>query len=460
MGFFDRVPACHWATVDGRPLIFLWRPDTEDGDAFRFDQDAIDALYERLEARLGNRPIIVRERTWDARAQAARTTAVTDAKFGWGSALRGVLFDGDIVSVGPGYDDRLFAERPGYVRDRDEGRQYIDDLRLAAASGAYWLLLETWNEFWEGTSIAASSEHDRAYLDVTRRYVDMFHRMDGETPRDGWVNLANGSSQHIHVLADAPQERGIPEDALGRWGARPNVEVTDGAGYFHFALTPALRRQVGGPATVLVEYFDDGPGKFCLEYDSLDANARNGGRFKSAACVAIRETRRWVSHRFELPDARFGARQYQGYGDFRIRDLPAAGDDTHLFGRIFVDVQPGTRPKLLAPDPLQVVNASQIEAFTLHWSPVVGASWYVVQVAPMQDNDSSTSGPNAEVVGGCDIEIPAGGRLRAVALQESCQLRVADSSWLDMYRWRVQALDLTGVRLGEVSDWSYFLVER
>jgi hypothetical protein len=25
MGFFDRVPACHWATVDGRPLIFLWR---------------------------------------------------------------------------------------------------------------------------------------------------------------------------------------------------------------------------------------------------------------------------------------------------------------------------------------------------------------------------------------------------------------------------------------------------
>jgi hypothetical protein len=167
-----------------------------------------------------------------------------------------------------------------------------------------------------------------------------------------------------------------------------------------------------------------------------------------------------VSHRYDLPDARFAARQYEGYGDFRIRDLPAAGDETHLFGRVFVDVQPATRPTPLAPDPLQVVSTTQIAAFTLHWSPVAGASWYIVEVAPMQDYDSSAAGPGAEVVGGCDIEIPAGGRLRAVALQESCQLRVAASPRLDMYRWRVQALDLTGVRLGSASDWSYFLVER
>ena len=38
------------------------------------------------------------------------------------------------------------------------------------------VILETWNEFHEGTNIAESREHGRQYIDLTRKYVDLFKR--------------------------------------------------------------------------------------------------------------------------------------------------------------------------------------------------------------------------------------------------------------------------------------------
>lgn len=457
MGFFDRVSPCHRATVGGRPLIFLWRADTEDGDVLQFDQDAIDALHDRLEALLGSRPIIVRERTWDSYAKAAGTTAVTDAKYGWGSALRGVLFDGDLVAVGPGYDDRLFPERPGYLRERDDARRYADDLRVAAASGASWLLVETWNELWEGTAVAASEEHGRLYLDVTRDYLALFRELQGESPRDGWVDLATGESSSLHVLAEAVEEHGIPEESEGRWGARPHLEA-DGNAYFHFALQPGVRHQVGGRAVVVVEYFDERPGTFSLEYDSHDSSAPDGGSYKETAQVTVGTTRRWLSYRFELPDARFERSQYLGYGDFRIRDEPADGGPSHLFGRVFISLQPAPRPILLAPELLHLVDASS-RGMELRWLAVAGAPGYGVEVVPMHDPESGIASSSRERLP-CGSSVGPTGRLRAFSGQASCRVEGLTGARPGLYRWRVQVIDGLGQPLGGPSDWGYFWIER
>lgn len=51
--FFAIVPACDRLTVNGEPLIVLWRPDTEDGDVFIFDQDTLETLRDQVEERIG-----------------------------------------------------------------------------------------------------------------------------------------------------------------------------------------------------------------------------------------------------------------------------------------------------------------------------------------------------------------------------------------------------------------------
>jgi hypothetical protein len=42
--FFYRVPPCHLLTVDGRPIVFIWRPDTEDGTKFTYAGNVLTAL--------------------------------------------------------------------------------------------------------------------------------------------------------------------------------------------------------------------------------------------------------------------------------------------------------------------------------------------------------------------------------------------------------------------------------
>jgi len=269
-GFLDRVPPCHRARVDGRPLAFFWRADTEDGDQFKFDGRTFDSLTDRVAAEHGERLHVAVERSWQDAARRANVDLGAMDVYRWGAALNGPRFEGRTVAVGPGYDDTRIDGRPGYTRERTDGGTYSRDLRQAVMSGTTWLLLETWNELWEGTAIAETEETGRTYLGITARYAALFHQLGRERARDGWFDLGSGHNAYLRRLADAPVEQGMPAEGAGRWGARPFREDEDGTGYFHFALDRRLRLNEAQPLTVTVEYFDEGEGSFVLEYDSLE----------------------------------------------------------------------------------------------------------------------------------------------------------------------------------------------
>src|SRR5262249_43638807 len=131
----------------------------------------------------------VLEQSWQQSAREAGVDIGAADYYQWGAALNGPRFLGRTVAVGPGYDDRHIEGRPGYLRTRDSGATYSRDLRAAVMSGEPWLLLETWNELWEGTAIAETEENGRAYLGITARYAALFHQLTGERPRDGWTDL-------------------------------------------------------------------------------------------------------------------------------------------------------------------------------------------------------------------------------------------------------------------------------
>jgi hypothetical protein len=456
-GFFAHVPVCHQARMDGRPLVFLWRPDTEDGHRLRFDAETLDLLYARLTERLGTRPYLVRERTWDAQAAQAGISLQSEAVFGWGAALDGPRFERRTVAVGPGYDDRLVPWRSGYVRERVGGRAYARDLRAAVVSGTPWLLLETWNELWEATAIAETAEHGRGYLELTRRYADLFRRLGGERARDGWFDLGNGEGNHLARLASAPEERGTPASEYGRAGARPLAEA-DGASYFHFALLPRLSAGGPLPITVLVEYFDQGGGSFRLEYETDDPAAPSAGAFQPTPDVTVEGTGRWRWHAFFLPDADFRRRQYDGYGDFRLRDMPGDGEPSHLFGRVIVQTRPGVRPVLLGPDALATLAPGPDRRVEFHWRGVEGAASYRLHVSPPGSAGSTWH------LRGCIApdelaDDPACERAAPGSVAEQVfRLGGPNFAGPGLYRWRVWGLDAWGVAVGEPSDWGAFLI--
>lgn len=455
-GFYERVPACHRATVDGRPLVFLWRPDTEDGGKLQFDGTTFDGLYERLTERLGARPYLVRERTWDLYAQEQGVSVASDGVFGWGAALHGPLFDANMVAIGPGYDDRALAWREGYVRARDGGRTYERDLREAVASGTPWLLLETWNELWEATAIAETAEYGREYIGLTRRYVDLLRQLSGQRARDGWYDLGSGEGAYLERLADAPQEQGLPDTIEGRSGARPLGEA-DGAAYFHFALRPRLSSGGAEPLLVQVEYFDEGPGSFRLEYETAGPDGPDGGAYTPTPAVTLEGTRRWRWQTFALPDASFQRRQYGGYGDFRIQDWPDEGQPSHLFGRVVVSRMPETiRPVLLGPSGLAPLARSEGPT-ALRWGGVEGAVGYLVEVDHVGTRDSLRTWCDAGRSDWSAGEAPCQ-ESRAAGAPEQRWTMSWPTAQAGLYRWRVQATDGAGAPLGELSDWGFFQV--
>jgi hypothetical protein len=461
--FLDHVPPCHRARVDGRPLAFFWRADTEDGDHFVFDERTFSGLADIIEADYGERIHPVLEHSWQVAARKLNVDLGAVDFYRWGAALNGPRFEGRTTAIGPGYDDRNIEGRPGYTRERVSGATYSRDLRSAVLSGATWLLLETWNELWEGTAIAETAETGRTYLGITARYTALFHQLGNERARDGWFELGTSHSAYLRRLADAPVEQGFPVEEDGRSGARPFREEDDGTGYFHFALDRRLGLTDPQPLTIQVEYFDGPEGSFVLEYDSFDPDARGGGTYKVAEPVPFEGTRTWRTHRFDLPDASLLSRQYDENGDFRIHDLPGDDDQLHVFGRVTVTAEPAVRPLVLQPESLAFVEPSPREAITLKWSEAEPSPGYLVVVRPLDDDDpvtlhGFTTADRQRCTG--EAQMDRSQETRGLARQTACELRLAPGLEEGVYRWRVQALDPGGNPRGEPSDWGFFVVAR
>ena len=163
--FFCQVPPRHWARIDGRPVVVLyaagfaagWNQAAFDGLALRFAEDFRSAP-----------PFVIRDTSWGSMR--------TDASTTWGAALHGPRLGEGTVQIGAGYDDSPVPGRKTPIREREEGRFYEKSWRTALAAKRNIVLIETWNEHHEGTSICETAEHGRKYIELTARYADLFRK--------------------------------------------------------------------------------------------------------------------------------------------------------------------------------------------------------------------------------------------------------------------------------------------
>ena len=115
--------------------------------------------------------------TWPNRVPPSKTLPK------WGDRVRAYGRDHGtaklwVATVMPGYDDRKVRSGNGFVRSRDGGEYYRQTWQAAIASKPHWVVINSFNEWAEGTQIEPSQAYGGLYLDLTRDLSARFKGSD------------------------------------------------------------------------------------------------------------------------------------------------------------------------------------------------------------------------------------------------------------------------------------------
>lgn len=159
--YFSLIPPRMWAMIDGHPIILLYSA----AFAAKQDPSALDYVYESFEKDFACRPYIVKEVSWQGKA---------DATYAWGGALGPKWHD--VLALGPGYDHHAVPGRQPLVVDRENGKFYERawESLFAKDKRPSIVMVETWNELHEGTDICETKEYGRKYIEMTAKYALRF----------------------------------------------------------------------------------------------------------------------------------------------------------------------------------------------------------------------------------------------------------------------------------------------
>jgi hypothetical protein len=81
------------------------------------------------------------------------------------------------VAVTPGYDDhKLVTRTRPQLADRRNGAFFNTQWQAALDSGADWILVTSWNEWWENTEIEPSQRYGNQYSWMTKTLGTIFKK--------------------------------------------------------------------------------------------------------------------------------------------------------------------------------------------------------------------------------------------------------------------------------------------
>ena len=176
----------------GRPVIFVYVADS-------FSRDDWRAMVQSLER--GGRHIFLMADSLDpaflesfSGAFTYSTASISQSdleRFYSDQALRtesyDLLFGGerriDAATVIPGYDDSRLDRETTMVVDRANATLYEAQWQAAVAAQPDWILVTSWNEFWENTHIEPSVRYGHRYQRRTRTWSELFRRQGRDPGR-------------------------------------------------------------------------------------------------------------------------------------------------------------------------------------------------------------------------------------------------------------------------------------
>jgi glycosyl hydrolase family 99 len=179
--------------VAGRPVIFVYL-------ASRLSESEWTAIVARLRS-TGRNPLLIGDfarstllEPFDGEYQYTNVFASESALLDLNrtESLRvrtyNLLRPGDhrriwVASVTPGFDDsRLVGRVPPHKVDRADGSVYDQQWTTAIDTGADWVVVTSWNEWWENTHVESSERYGTTYLDRTRVWASVFKASSRDAP--------------------------------------------------------------------------------------------------------------------------------------------------------------------------------------------------------------------------------------------------------------------------------------
>ena len=165
--------------VDGRPVVFFWRPTLYGVDTWRSIRAQADPNYSNVWISEGIDTSYLSvfdghhlySNTWNPPADlnatnqkfAGRVAAARDA---YGASKIWV------ATVMPGYND--VKVRGGFARDREGGNYFSQSWSAAIASNPSWIVINSFNEWPEGSYIEPSAAFGDLFLGISATYSQQF----------------------------------------------------------------------------------------------------------------------------------------------------------------------------------------------------------------------------------------------------------------------------------------------
>jgi hypothetical protein len=309
--FYSTVPPKHWAMIGGKPIVLLYSP----GFATKWDQGVIDYAQAEFPKEFGGRGLwLAPQNAWNLKG---------DSTCAWGGAL--AFANPGIGEIGPGYDHSAVPGRTPLVRDREGGKFYEESWLKFLRRPSNFVMIETWNEFHEGTDIAESKEYGRQYIDLTRKYSNLFKqgwkppRANGPFTGANSVSLTAGdvgANTGLHLVnAEDGQTK------LQKLGSRLAWSAlrfrNNGSFYIYFRTDDSFKWAETMQTQVTADYFDAAPGQLGIEFDGSDTAAPFTGAYSHSPKIKLIGDRKWKTATFDLKDARLLGSQ-NGGADFRL----------------------------------------------------------------------------------------------------------------------------------------------
>ncbi len=167
--------------VDGRPVIFFWRPTIYGVDAWRAIRNQVDPGYGSTWISEGVNTAYLSvfdghhlySNTWNPPSDLGAINQkfarwVDQARQDFGS------YKYWVATVMPGYNDMRVRPGNGFAKDREGGAYYERSWQAAIGSQPNWIVITSFNEWPEGTYIETSTAFGDQYLQLTGRWSQQF----------------------------------------------------------------------------------------------------------------------------------------------------------------------------------------------------------------------------------------------------------------------------------------------
>jgi hypothetical protein len=346
--FFALVPSNLWATINSRPIVFLYSSSIVGA----YDQSTFNYINQHFQADFGTTPYIVRDTSWQG--------VSTDEAYSWGSALYGPTTNGRVGTLGPGFDDTALANYYGSaptIRDRQCGEFYNSGWEAMMSSGVNLVVIETWSELHEATEIAASREYGTQYLTLTAENVLRWKTTDFGSAASIWLDLGEHPYQQgLRPAFNFPDGAWLVTTLAGREAAYSDVTTAPTSHFIYLDVNNAFAHATASDVWVTIEYFDGGTDQWSFQYDSVSES------YAQSESVELLNTGQWKRHTFHLTDAYFGGREASG-ADLRLTDNYWVDGLINYFGRIWISKSaPGNQaPDLADLNDVQLTVGQVIE---------------------------------------------------------------------------------------------------